>query len=131
MSDTEKITINLTPMDLGHIDLLVDQGFYANRTDLIKVAIRNQIEKHSEDIKNIYVHTYYVLGVMELTTDTLMKKLAVGEKMDIRLIGKLVIHEDVEVDLVRNTINSVKAYGIIKANPLIKKEIQSWMKKQG
>ena len=131
LSDTEKITINLSPMDIGHIDLLVEQGFYANRTDLIKVAIRNQIDKHSDDIKNIHIHKYYVLGVLELTSSNLMSKLASGEKMDIKLIGKLTIHDDVEMDLLIKTINSVRVYGIIKASPSVKKWVQSLMRKEG
>jgi Arc/MetJ-type ribon-helix-helix transcriptional regulator len=47
-SDSEKITINLGYVDLGHIDLMVQDGFYSNRTDFIRTAIRNQLERHAE-----------------------------------------------------------------------------------
>jgi len=49
--DTEKMTINLGYVDLGHIDLMVQEGFYSNRTDFIRTAIRNQLERHADVVK--------------------------------------------------------------------------------
>jgi Ribbon-Helix-Helix transcriptional regulator family len=49
--DSEKITINLGFVDLGRVDLMVREGFYSNRADFIRTAIRNQLERQDDAIR--------------------------------------------------------------------------------
>lgn len=122
--DTEKITINLGAVDLGQIDLLVEQGFYSNRTDFIRTAIRNQISVHSVEIKRITTEKLYAaMGVFMLGKKELEIMKAEGRKYDIKLVGMLVIAADVTPELAADTIGSVKVYGIVKASDEVKKVI--------
>ena len=122
--DTEKITINLGAVDLGQVDLLVEQGFYSNRTDFIRTAIRNQISVHSNEIKRITTEKLYAaMGVVVIGKKELEIMKAEGRKYDIKLVGMLVILNDVTPELARDTIDSVKVYGIIKASDEVKKVI--------
>ncbi|WP_429368913.1 CopG family transcriptional regulator [Paenibacillus sp. DS2015] len=124
MSESEKITINLGAVDLGKIDLLVEQGFYSNRTDFIRQSIRQQILVHSTEIKQLTTDKYTVIGVAKFDRHEL-EGFRDGKRMvDIRLIGTLIIAEDVPLELVEETIQSVKVFGIIKARPDIKNFLQ-------
>lgn len=122
--DTEKITVNLGAVDLGQIDLLVEQGFYSNRTDFIRTAIRNQVSVHSVEIKRITAEKLYAaMGVVMLGKKELEVMRAEGKKYDIKLVGMLVIAADVTPELAADTIGSVKVYGIVKASDEVKKVI--------
>lgn len=121
MPELEKITINLSVVDLGKIDLLVDEGFYSNRTDFIRSAIRGQINSHASSIEQTVVRKAFVLGVLVYSKENLETRKKAGEKLDIRTIGMLVIEDDVTPELVLETINSVKIYGVVKANNPVKK----------
>lgn len=123
--DTEKITINLGAVDLGQIDLLVDQGFYSNRTDFIRTAIRNQILVHSTEIKKITTEKLYAMGVVAISKKELERMKAEGRKYEIKLIGMLVITNDVTPELARETLDFVQVYGIIRASEEVKKVILS------
>ena len=116
MPDSEKITINLGPVDLGRIDLLVEQGVYSNRTDLIRTAIRNQLDRHSSLIDNVVVSREYALGVYRLTSKGLMKRRAAGEMIRLRVVGMVDIASDVEPDLARETIDSIVVLGVLRAS---------------
>jgi len=116
MSGTEKITINLGPVDLGRIDLLVEQGVYSNRTDLIRTAIRNQLDRHSSLIDDVVVAKEYALGVYNLTKQGLEKRRAAGEQVRLRVIGMVNIATDVEPDLARETIDSIVVLGVLRAS---------------
>ena len=83
----EKITINLGCVDLGQIDLLVQEGFYANRTDLIRTAIRNQLATHSEVVRQVVLRKTLVLGIQHYSQADLLALQAAGEKLDIRVLG--------------------------------------------
>src|ERR687890_1006262 len=100
-SDTEKITINLGYVDLGHIDLLVQDGFYANRTDLIRTAIRNQIERHAEAAKRSVERRSLDLGLRHYGRDELEAARAAGRTLDIRVLGLASIAPDVTPALAR------------------------------
>ncbi len=121
--DTEKITINLGAVDLGQIDLLVDQGFYSNRTDFIRTAIRNQISVHSTEIKKITSEKLYAMGVIGIGKKELERMKAEGKKYEIKLVGMLVITNDVTPELAAETLDCVKVYGIIRAPEEVKKVI--------
>lgn len=111
MADTEKITINLTVVDLGKIDMLVDEGFYTNRTDFIRAAIRDELNLHRQHIDQITVSKSYVVGVISLNVQSLMEYLQNGKMVDIRAVGLLNISDSVTPDLAEKTIASIQVWG--------------------
>ena len=121
MVETEKITINTNVVDLGKIDLLVSQGFYSNRTDFIRTGIRNQLTTHATELESIVVKQAFVVGVTTYSKKDLEKLLAANEKIDIRVVGMLVLSGDIDVQLALKTINSLQVKGIYKASADIKK----------
>ena len=104
MSETEKITINLGLVDLGQIDLLVREGFYQNRTDFIRTAIRNQIGEHAEAVKQTVVRKELVLGLQHYARGDLEVVRATGEALDIRVLGLASIDNYVSPELAMETI---------------------------
>ena len=117
---TEKITINLGLVDLGQIDLLVQEGFYANRTDFIRTAIRMQLAGHAEVLKRTVARKTLVLGVQHYTRRDLEAVRAAGETLQINVLGLASIAEDVSPDLARATIDSVVVLGAFRASPAVK-----------
>ncbi|MFU1798499.1 CopG family transcriptional regulator [Paenibacillus azoreducens] len=124
MAELEKVSINLGPVDLGQIDLLVDQGYYANRTDFIRIAIRNQLDNHSSDLKELKKEKYFVAGVLDFDRNRLEEAKRTGKKFDINLVGGLVISDDVTLELAQETFGKVKVFGIIKAPEPVKKYLR-------
>lgn len=118
--DSEKITINLGYVDLGHIDLLVQDGFYANRTDFIRTAIRNQIERHAEAAKQSVARRSLDLGMRHFTRADLEQVQAAGEMLDIRVLGLTSIAADVTAELARATIRSLSVLGALQASAAVK-----------
>src|SRR5215217_1714573 len=98
-ADSEKITINLFPVDLGQIDLLVQQGFYANRTDLIRTAIRNQLNQHADVVKQTVERNQFVLGLQQFSSADWEAARAAGEMLAIRVLGLATIAPDVTPEL--------------------------------
>jgi Arc/MetJ-type ribon-helix-helix transcriptional regulator len=119
-SDTEKITINLGYVDLGHIDLLVQDGFYSNRTDFIRTAIRNQIDRHADTTKQAVTRRRMDLGLRQITRAELEAVQAAGERLDIRVLGLLSIAADVTPELAQATIASVSILGALQASAAVK-----------
>ena len=95
MSETEKITINLGLVDLGQIDLLVQEGFYSNRTDFIRTAIRNQLTTHADKVRQTVARKTLVLGLENYTRRDLEAVREAGETLEIRVLGLASIDEDV------------------------------------
>ncbi|MBP1996054.1 CopG family transcriptional regulator [Paenibacillus eucommiae] len=124
MADTEKITINLGPVDLGQVDLLVDQGFYSNRTDFIRIAIRNQLQNHSHELKQYVSEKYFVIGVVDFNRRRLEEALQAGKQIEVKIVGALVIDEDADLELVKKAFVKVKVYGMIKASNEVRKFLQ-------
>lgn len=120
MAETEKMTINIDVVDLGKIDLLVDQGFYSNRTDLIKTSIRNELLKHEATVKHIVTEKSYNIGVTKFTKDYLEQLVSNDKVLDVKVMGLLIIDEDVTPQLVQKTIKTLKVMGAFKAKPEIK-----------
>jgi Arc/MetJ-type ribon-helix-helix transcriptional regulator len=116
----EKITINLGVIDLGQIDLLVREGFYSNRTDLIRTAIRNQLAAHSEVIRNTVVRKTFILGLQNYSRRDLEELQAAGQTIQIHVLGLVSIAEDVSPELARATIDSVVVLGAFHAPPDVK-----------
>ena len=125
MVETEKITVNMNVVDLGKIDLLVSQGFYSNRTDFIRSSIRSQLATHATDVENIVVNKSFIVGVTRYGRKKLEELLASNEKVDVKVVGLLIIDEDVDVDLAVNTIESLQVKGVFKANPEVKKALNN------
>ena len=119
-SESEKITINLGFVDLGHIDLLVAEGFYSNRTDFIRTAIRNQVRTHGEVLKESVARRSMVLGLQRFTRRDLEKLLAAGEQLHIHVLGLATIDDDVPAQLALSTIASVVVLGALRASPEVK-----------
>ena len=120
VSDTEKITINVGPVDLGRIDLLVEQGLYSNRTDLIRTAIRNQLERHESLIQDAVVRRRYSLGVIAVGEEELEKQLAKGEKVAYRVVGMLTIDRHVPPQLALDTIDSIVVRGVFRSSKVVR-----------
>ncbi len=124
MAETEKITINMNVVDLGKVDLLVEQGFYSNRTDFIKTAIRNQLSTHSEVVDQMIVSKSYFIGVMLLNREELENLVALKKKIDIKVLGMLILSDDIDVALALKTIQSIKILGVVKASAELKKALK-------
>lgn len=118
--DSEKITINLGFVDLGHVDLLVRDGFYANRTDFIRTAIRNQLDRHGEAVKQSVARKRLSLGLAHYGRRDLEAVVAAGETLDIQVLGLATIALDVTPELARSAIGSVQVLGALHASPAVK-----------
>jgi Arc/MetJ-type ribon-helix-helix transcriptional regulator len=116
----EKITINLGCVDLGQIDLLVEEGFYANRTDVIRTAIRNQLAVHSEAVRQAAARKTLTLGVLHVSKSQLEALKAAGETLDIRVLGLATIDPSVTPELALATISSLNVLGALHASPAVK-----------
>jgi Arc/MetJ-type ribon-helix-helix transcriptional regulator len=120
LSGTEKITINLGLVDLGQIDLLVQEGFYQNRTDFIRTAIRNQLNAHADALKQTVARKELVLGVQHYARPDLEAVRDAGETLEIRVLGLATIADDVPPELARETIDSIDVLGAFRASPEVK-----------
>ena len=118
--ETEKITINLGPVDLGQIDLLVQEGFYANRTDLIRTAIRNQLALHTKVVHDTVVRRELVLGMQHFSRSDLEAVQARGETLSIQVLGLASIANDVTPQLALATIESLSVLGAFHASAAVK-----------
>ena len=116
----EKITINLGCVDLGQIDLLVQEGFYANRTDLIRTAIRNQLASHGDSVRQAAARKTLSLGVHHVSKADLQALKASGQKLDIRVLGLATIDPAVTPELALATISSLTVLGALHASPAVK-----------
>jgi Arc/MetJ-type ribon-helix-helix transcriptional regulator len=119
-AESEKITINLGFVDLGQIDLLVEDGFYSNRTDFIRTAIRNQLSAHGEVVKKSVARRDMVLGLQRYTRRDLEKVLAAGEQLQIQVLGLATIDDDVTPQLARQAIASIAVLGALRASAAVK-----------
>ena len=119
-ADSEKITINLGHVDLGQIDLMVQEGFYSNRTDFIRTAIRNQLERHAGTVKQAVARKMVELGLRDFSRADLEAVRAAGQMIDIRVLGLVRIASDVTPDLARATIGSIAVLGALHASSAVK-----------
>jgi Arc/MetJ-type ribon-helix-helix transcriptional regulator len=120
VAESEKITINLGYVDLGHIDLLVHDGFYSNRTDFIRTAIRNQLARHDEAVSKSVARHRLDLGLRRYTRKDLEAVKAAGEILHIQVLGLVAIAADVTPKLARDTIGSIHVLGALQASPTVK-----------
>lgn len=119
-AESEKITINLGFVDLGSIDLLVRESVYANRTDFIRTAIRNQLQRHEDVTEQVKAREAPALGIRHFTRDELASARRAGEMLDIKVLGLASIAEDVDSELALATIRSIKVLGAFHAPAPVK-----------
>ena len=116
----EKITVNLGCVDLGQIDLLVQEGFYANRTDLIRTAVRNHLASHADVVRQAVTRRTLVLGIQHFSADELRGVRDAGQALEIRVLGLASIATDVTPELALASIRSVVVLGALHASPAVK-----------
>ena len=119
-ADTEKITINLGFVDLGQVDLMVQEGFYSNRTDFIRTAIRNQLERHADVVKQSTARNSLDLGLRHYSREDLEAVRRAGEMLHINVLGLATIAPDVTPELARATIASISVLGALHASAAVK-----------
>jgi Arc/MetJ-type ribon-helix-helix transcriptional regulator len=120
IAESEKITINLGLIDLGQIDLLVNEGFYSNRTDLIRTAIRNQLNAHADVVRQTVARKSLVLGMHHYSRADLEAAQANGERLQIQVLGLASIASDVSAELALATIESILVLGVLQASSAVK-----------
>ena len=127
-SDSEKITINLGYVDLGRIDLLVQEGFFSNRTDFIRTAIRNQLRSQAEEVSRSIARHTLDLGLLELGMVELEAARAAGETLHVKVVGLVRIASDVTPELALQTIGSLTVLGALQASLQIKAALAARIK---
>jgi Arc/MetJ-type ribon-helix-helix transcriptional regulator len=120
MPDSEKVTINMNVVDLGKVDLLVQEGVYSNRTDFIRTAIRNLLDKHTFEIQQTVSRHSFVIGVLHYNHVDLEKYRAKNEKVNFKVIGLLSLDKRIPVDLALDVIESVRVHGVFHASQELK-----------
>ncbi|BCB89997.1 CopG family transcriptional regulator [Phytohabitans suffuscus] len=128
MPEPEKITINMNVVDLGKVDLLVSEGFYANRTDFIRTAIRNQLDRHEDEVKSSVRRWELAVGVIHYTRAELEELKAAGESLSISLTGLFSLANDVTPELAREVISSVRIIGVFRASRAVKDALADRMR---
>jgi len=121
--ETEKITMNLGPIDLGQIDLLVQEGYYSNRTDFIRTAIRNQLATHAEAVRQTVARKTLLLGLQRYTRQDLEAVRVAGQRLQISVLGLANIADDVSPELALATIDSVSVLGAFHASDAVKRAL--------
>jgi Arc/MetJ-type ribon-helix-helix transcriptional regulator len=117
--ETEKITVNLGYVDLGQVDLMVQEGFYSNRTDFIRTAIRNQLERHADVVRQSTARNSLDLGLRHFSREDLEAARRGGKMLHINVLGLATIAHDVTPDLARATIASISVLGALHATPAV------------
>ncbi len=125
LADSEKITINLGFVDLGHIDLLVSERFYGNRSDFIRTAIRNQLNHHADVVKQVVSRKMLVLGLQHFGVVDLRAMQVAQQRLNIRVLGLVTIAQDVTPELALATIESLDVLGALHASPAVKAALAS------
>ena len=120
LPETEKVTVNLGLVDIAQMDLLVEEGFYTNRTDFVRTAIRNQLERHNEEIRQTVVRKRFVVGLQRYGKADLERSVAAGEQLEIHVLGLATIEDDVTPDLARAAIASLRVLGAFVASSAVK-----------
>ncbi len=120
MPDTEKITINMSAVDLGKVDLLVQEGLYSNRTDFIRTAIRNTLDKHNLEIQQSVTRHSYTIGVLYYSKSDFEKYRQRGEKIKMTVVGLLHLANDITPELARAAVESIEVRGIFNASEEVK-----------
>ena len=125
VSETEKVTVNVGYVDLGQIDLLVSEGFYSNRTDFIRTAIRQQLQAHREEVREVTARKQMIVGLQNYSRADLEALRARGEALDLNVLGLLTLAPDVSPELALDTIASLRILGAWNAPPAVKTALRA------
>ncbi|HEY8708292.1 MAG TPA: CopG family transcriptional regulator [Burkholderiaceae bacterium] len=121
--ETEKMTVNVGVVDLGHVDLLVQEGFYSNRSDLIRTALRNQLALHADMVKQAVARRTLTVGLQHFSRADLERAVAAGQRLQIQVVGLARIADDVTADLALAAIESVTVLGAFQASPAVRRAL--------
>ena len=119
----EKVTVNLGVVDLGRIDLLVQEGFYSNRSDLIRAAVRAELDRHADTVRELVERRTLVLGIRRFTRAELEAVREAGERLDVRVLGLAVFADDITPELALDTIGSLTLLGALQARPALRRAL--------
>lgn len=121
--ETEKLTVNVGVVDLGHVDLLVQEGFYSNRSDLIRTALRNQLALHADAVKQTVARRTLTVGLQHYSRADLEHAVAATQRIHVQVVGLVRIADDVTPDLARAAIESVTVLGAFQASPAVRRAL--------
>jgi Arc/MetJ-type ribon-helix-helix transcriptional regulator len=121
--ETEKMTVNVGVVDLGHVDLLVQEGFYSNRSDLIRTALRNQLALHADTVKQTVARRTLTVGLQHFGRTELERVVASGQQLQIQVVGLARIADDVSPELARAAIDSVTVLGAFQAPAAVRRAL--------
>lgn len=121
--ETEKMTVNVGVVDLGHIDLLVQEGFYSNRSDLVRTAVRNQLALHADVLKQAVARRTLTVGLQHVSRADLERAVAAGQRLQLQVVGLARIADDVPPDLASAAIESVTVLGAFQASPAVRRAL--------
>ena len=121
--DSDKVTVNVGLVDLAQVDLLVSEGFYSNRTDFVRTAIRNQLLVHADAIRQTVVRKRFVVGQHRYSRRELEQVVAAGEKLDVHVLGLAVIDDDVPAELASAAIATLQVLGAFIASPAVRQAL--------
>jgi Arc/MetJ-type ribon-helix-helix transcriptional regulator len=119
--ETEKMTVNVAVVDLGHVDLLVQEGFYSNRSDLIRTALRNQLALHADVVKQTVARRTLTVGLQHYSRADLERVVAAGQRLQVQVVGLARIADDVTPALALAAIDSVTVLGAFQASPAVRR----------
>jgi Arc/MetJ-type ribon-helix-helix transcriptional regulator len=128
MADTEKITMNMSVVDLGQIDLLVKEGFFSNRTDFIRTAIRDLLNTHSAVVKESVARQSFVMGVLLYNSSDLEQRRLKGIRLNIKILGMFILDPEVTPELALATIESIEVHGVFRASAEVKNALGNRIK---
>lgn len=121
--ETEKMTVNVGVVDLGQVDLLVQEGFYSNRSDLIRTALRNQLALHADTVKQTMARRTLTVGLQHYSRIDLERVVAAGQRLQVQVVGLARIADDVPPELARAAIESVIVLGAFQASPAVRRAL--------
>jgi Arc/MetJ-type ribon-helix-helix transcriptional regulator len=122
------MTVNVGVVDLGHVDLLVQEGFYSNRSDLIRTALRNQLALHADIVKQTVARRTLTVGLQHVSRADLERAVAAGQRLQVQVVGLARIADDVTPDLARAAIESVMVLGAFQASPSVRRALSDRIK---
>jgi len=125
--ETEKMTVNVGVVDLGHVDLLVQEGFYSNRSDLVRTAVRNQLALHADTVRQTVARRTLTVGLQHHSRTDLEAAVAAGRPLRIQVVGLARIADDVTPELARAAIASVTVLGAFQASPAVRRALADRM----
>ena len=126
---SEKVSVNINTSTLSSIDLLIDHGYYSNRSDFINQALREGIQKHQKTLDRIIdakteangeSPNQWFIGVYGLEKREIDAAKSRGITMEIKGYGVLVIDAENDEEDLYPVIRSIKVKGKVVCQKRIK-----------